>query len=193
MEIRVLTGAAIADALPDLARLRIAVFRDWPYLYDGSAEYEERYLQVYTEAQGAVIVAVYDGETLVGAATGCPLLAHSDDFSAALASAALPLDKTFYCAESVLLPEYRGQGFGHVFFDRRETQAKALGCSHSVFCAVVRRADHPLKPAGYRPLDPFWRNRGYAPLDGAIARFDWQDIDQPVETSHHLQFWSKPL
>ena len=32
----VLTGAAIEPALPDIARLRIAVFRDFPYLYDGS-------------------------------------------------------------------------------------------------------------------------------------------------------------
>ena len=37
-----LTGAALAAALPDVARLRIAVFRAYPYLYDGDAAYEER-------------------------------------------------------------------------------------------------------------------------------------------------------
>lgn len=193
MQTRVLTGDAIAAVLPDLARLRIAVFREWPYLYDGSAKYEERYLSVYTQAYGAVIVAAYDGERLVGAATGCPLMSHSDDFSSALEGTALPLDQTFYCAESVLLPEYRGQGLGHAFFDAREEQARALKCTHSTFCSVIRPADHPLRPANYRPLDPFWRARGYAPLEGAIATFDWQDIDQPAETSHKLQFWSKPL
>lgn len=193
MQLRALTGDAIAGVLPDLARLRIAVFRDWPYLYEGSAAYEERYLQVYREAHGAVIVAAFDGNDLVGAATGCPLLSHSDDFSAALAGASLPLDQVFYCAESVLLPDYRGQGLGHVFFDMREAQARALGLIHSAFCAVVRPDDHPLMPDEYQPLDSFWRKRGYAPLDGAIAHFDWQDIDQTTETSHPLQFWSKPL
>ena len=40
IETRVLTGAALEAALEDVARLRIAVFRDWPYLYDGSLDYE---------------------------------------------------------------------------------------------------------------------------------------------------------
>ena len=46
MTIRVapLTGAAIIPALPALARLRITVFRDWPYLYDGAMTYEQGYL-----------------------------------------------------------------------------------------------------------------------------------------------------
>ena len=30
-----LSGAALLPCLDDVARLRIAVFRDWPYLYDG--------------------------------------------------------------------------------------------------------------------------------------------------------------
>ena len=37
-----LTGAALDPMLPAIARLRIEVFRAWPYLYDGSAEYEQR-------------------------------------------------------------------------------------------------------------------------------------------------------
>lgn len=193
MQVRALTGAAIADILPDLARLRITVFRDWPYLYEGSAEYEERYLQVYIEAPGAVVVAAFEDKTLIGAATGCPLLSHYDDFSAALSGTDLPLASTFYCAESVLLPAYRGRGLGHAFFDGREAQAHNLGCSHSAFCAVIRPEDHPLKPDGYRKLDPFWRKRGYAPLRGGVAQFDWQDVDQSAETTHQLQFWSKPL
>ena len=32
IEIRALTGAALEAALDDVARLRIAVFREWPYL-----------------------------------------------------------------------------------------------------------------------------------------------------------------
>ena len=31
--------------------------------------------------------------------------------------------------------------------------------------------------AGYRPLDSFWRARGYAPLPGVIAEFSWKDVD----------------
>ena len=56
-----LTGAAATAVLDDVARLRIAVFRDWPYLYDGDAAYERDYLRAYTNP-GAVIVTARDGD-----------------------------------------------------------------------------------------------------------------------------------
>ena len=56
LAIRALTGNALECALDDVARLRIAVFRDWPYLYDGDAAYEREYLQVYSDSPGAIIV-----------------------------------------------------------------------------------------------------------------------------------------
>ena len=46
-------------------------------------------------------------------------------------------------------------------------------------------------PAGYRPLDAFWRARGYAPVPGAVAHFAWKDVDQPGETDKPLQFWMR--
>lgn len=68
----VLTGAALDAALGDVARLRIAVFRDWPYLYDGDLDYERRYLAAFRASPQAVVVGAYDGNTLVGAATAAP-------------------------------------------------------------------------------------------------------------------------
>ena len=193
MEVRVLTGPALDAALDDVAALRIAVFRDWPYLYDGSLEYERRYLDSYRTSPGAVVVGAFDGPRLVGAATGTPLEDHAEDFAAAFAPTGLPLDTVFYCAESVLLPGYRGQGLGHAFFDAREAHARALGRRFSAFCAVIRPKDHPLKPETYRPLDGFWAKRGYAPLPGVIAHFRWTDVGAAGETEKPLQFWGRPL
>ncbi|WP_289155654.1 GNAT family N-acetyltransferase [uncultured Salipiger sp.] len=189
MRVETLTGAALDAALDEVAKLRIAVFRDWPYLYDGDLAYERRYLQSYRDSPGAVLVGAFDGDRLVGAATGTPMEDHADDFAAAFAGTGLDLGTIFYCAESVLLPEYRGRGVGHRFFDLREAHARALGRARSAFCGVVRPADHPLRPAGAAPLDPFWRKRGYAPLEGAVATFRWKDIDRTEETAHPLQFW----
>lgn len=192
-ETRVLTGAALDAALDDVARLRIAVFRAWPYLYDGSLDYERDYLASYRSSPGAVVVGAFDGARLVGAATGTPLEDHASDFAAPFAGTGLDLADVFYCAESVLLPDYRGQGLGHAFFDAREGHARDLGRSHSVFCSVIRPADHPLRPAAYRPLDAFWRGRGYAPLPGVIARFHWTDLGESGETEKPLQFWGRKL
>lgn len=189
---RVLTGDDVTPALDDLARLRIAVFRAWPYLYDGDLEYERDYLKVY-QSPGAVVVTAWDDDRMIGASTGAPMEDHADDFAAAFAHRPEKLDQIFYCSESVLLPEYRGHGLGHVFFDGREAQARSLGRRYSAFASVKRPADHPMRPDDYRPLDGFWQKRGYAPLPGVIAEFDWKDIGEPSSTRKPLQFWMKEL
>ncbi|OAN73453.1 GNAT family acetyltransferase [Sulfitobacter sp. EhC04] len=193
LRITPLTGAALAQALPDVAGLRIAVFAEWPYLYDGDLAYEERYLHSYRDSDRAIVVGAFDGKTLVGASTGTPLTDHADDFAAAFAPTGIDLSEVFYCAESVLLPHYRGQGIGHRFFDARESHARAQGFAKSCFCAVIRPDDHPARPAGYRPLDAFWRARGYRPLDGVIAEFHWKDHAEAEQSPKRLQFWIRDL
>lgn len=51
-----LTGEALGAALDDVARLRIEVFRAFPYLYDGDAAYERAYLQTYRDSADAILV-----------------------------------------------------------------------------------------------------------------------------------------
>ncbi|CAM3262457.1 GNAT family N-acetyltransferase [Paracoccus nototheniae] len=189
---RVLTGDDLAAALEDVARLRIAVFHDWPYLYDGNHDYERDYLRAY-QSPGAVVVAALDGDRIVGAATGAPMSDHAADFGAAFADRPEALSDIFYCAESVLMRQYRGQGVGHAFFDAREAHARGLGARYSAFCSVIRPADHPMRPADYRPLDEFWRKRGYAPLPSVTATFSWKDLGDASETDKSLQFRMKTL
>ena len=188
-----LAGEALLAALDEVARLRIAVFRDWPYLYDGDLAYERRYLAAYRDSPGAILVGAFDGDRLVGAATGTPMEDHAAEFGAALAGTGLPLAAIFYCAESILLPGYRGRGVGHRFFDLREDHARALGRTHVAFCAVIRPEDHPARPDSYTPLDRFWTGRGYRPVPGAVAQFSWKDLGDAEETGKPLQFWMKPL
>ncbi len=193
VEIRCLTGEDLKNALDDLARLRIKVFRDWPYLYEGSMAYEAGYLQRYANSAEAVIVGAFDGDRLVGAATGEPLGGEVAAFSRPLREKGYDPSGIFYMAESVLDPAYRGQGLGHRFFDEREAHARRLGFREAVFCAVIRPDDHPLRPPDYRPLDPFWQKRGYEKLDGVIVRFPWTDIGERGETDKPMQVWFRKL
>jgi GNAT superfamily N-acetyltransferase len=196
MSVRVvpLTGAALLPALPALARLRIAVFRAWPYLYDGTPGYERQYLGKFASAPGAVIVAALDGEKIVGCATAAPLAGVEEEFAAPLAARGWDIARVFYCGESVLLPAYRGRGIGHRFFEAREAHGRSLGgFGHIAFCAVVRPDDHPLRPSDHAPLDAFWRKRGYDRIEGLTGRFAWKDVDQPGETEKTMQFWMKAL
>ncbi|MGY6570233.1 MAG: GNAT family N-acetyltransferase [Salinarimonas sp.] len=193
VSVKPLTGGDLEAALDSVADLRIRVFRDFPYLYDGDHAYERRYLESYRHSPGAILVGAFEGDRLVGAATGTPLTDHADDFAAAFAGTGIDLETVFYCAESVLLPGWRGRGIGHHFFDLREAHARALGFRKSAFCAVIRPADHPCRPTGYRSLDGFWRARGYRPLEGVVASFRWKDVGEPQESAKSLQFWIRDL
>lgn len=188
-----LAGTALGERIDDLAALRIAVFRAFPYLYDGDRDYERDYLKAYAESPGAIVIGAFDGDRLVGAATAAPMEDHAAAFAAPFEARGHDLSAILYFGESVLLPEYRGHGLGHAFFDGREAHALALGRRHAAFCAVVRPGDHPARPAGYSPLDSFWRKRGYAPLDGITTGFSWKDVGEPAETEKPMQFWMKTL
>jgi GNAT superfamily N-acetyltransferase len=188
-----LTGAEILPAIDALAALRIRVFAEWPYLYDGDEAYERDYLREFIAAPGAVLVLARDGDAIVGAATASPMLSQKLGFYAPFAERGIDVRSLFYFGESVLLPTYRGQGIGHGFFDHREAQARAQGAGACTFAAVVRPAHHPRRPANHRPLDAFWRKRGYAPMEGLTASMDWKDHDDVCETAKSMQFWMKNL
>ena len=188
-----LVGTAVAPHLQSLAKLRIEVFRDYPYLYDGSVGYEERYLSTYASAEGAVIIGAFAGEDLVGAATGLPMAGEPENITIPLGAAGFNIRTLFYFGESVLLAPYRGRGVGVAFFRERESHARSLGFARTVFAAVIRAPDDPRRPVGYKPLDSFWRRRGYEKLEGVTCTMSWRELGDEEETANRLQFWSRQL
>jgi len=54
--IRALTGPVSEDDLNAIARLRIDVFREYPYLYDGDMDYERRYMASYQGNARATLI-----------------------------------------------------------------------------------------------------------------------------------------
>ncbi len=196
MAVRVepLTGDQLKAALPEIARLRIEVFRDWPYLYDGSYEYERDYFARFAESDGAIAAAAIDGDRIVGAATATRMGGHADGFEKPFLNAGYDISRIFYFGESVLLRAYRGRGLGHRFFDERERHARTFsGIEQAAFCSVVRPSHHPARPPDYNPLDNFWKKRGYRLLPDMIASFTWQDIGDADETAKPMQYWIKDL
>lgn len=196
VRIDILTGRdpALSGVLPDLARLRIEVFREFPYLYAGSLEYEQKYLTTYTRCPDSVVVLARDGGQVVGVSTGLPLAAETPEVQQPFIAHGFTPAEVFYCGESVLLPAYRGRGLYKAFFQGREDHARALGGFRwMALCGVVRAPDHPRRPADYAPLDPVWERFGYRKHPELITHFDWQDLDETSATPKEMVFWLKAL
>lgn len=187
-------GSEIASVVEDLGKLRIAVFRDYPYLYEGTLDYEKDYLQIYVKAPRSFLFAVYDGTEMVGATTCIPLSDETADVRLPFEKAGFDINSIFYFGESILLPAYRGLGLGHRFFDEREAHARSFGSYQmTCFCAVERAEDHPSKPLDYRPNDVFWTKRGYQKEPALQSTFEWPDIGQTQSTPKKMVYWCRQL
>jgi len=200
ISLRRMTGAELDRHIPALAELRIRVFRDFPYLYDGDAAYEAKYLATYSRARGSVVVLALHGERVVGASTALPLAEETAEIQAPFLARGYAPSEVFYLGESVLLPEYRGRGIGVRFFEEREAHARAWAEDPGsgfgplrwlAFCAVERAADDPRRPAAFEPLNRFWAHRGYARQPELRTQMRWRELGEAAESPKPMVFWLK--
>lgn len=193
VHIKRLAGNAITPYVPDLAALRIKVFRDYPYLYEGDIEYEKKYLTKYADSENSLLILVLDGKKIVGASSAIPLKDESGEVKKPFVSAGFDINKVFYLGESVLLSEYRGRQIGRLFFAERENAAREHGYNITAFCAIDRNHDHPKRPKEWYALDNFWTSIGYEKRPELETLFSWQDTGDNVVSEKPMIFWLKQL
>ena len=187
-------GKEIEEILEDLGKLRISVFREFPYLYEGSEEYERNYLKTYFAIERCCVVAVFDGKQMVGASTCLPMIDESAEVQLPFLKNNIEVKKVFYFGESILLPQYRGLGIGNRFFEEREKHVMSFKEYEMIcFCAVDRPENHKRRPTDYRPLNDFWNKRGFTKQKHLKTYFSWKDLDEPQESKKPMIFWTKYL
>ena len=185
-------GAELEPHLDALGALRISVFREYPYLYEGTLDYEREYLRTYANSARSLVVLAFEGESVVGATTCLPMSDEGPEFQKAFIDGGYSINQICYFGESIILPAFRGRGLGKEFFARRESHAQRHGFGLTTFCAVDRPAGHPLRPGDYRPLDDFWTRQGYTRHPEFQATFVWKEIGEAAESPKTLTFWTKP-
>jgi GNAT superfamily N-acetyltransferase len=190
---QLLTGTAIAAGLNDMATLRLEIFREYPYLYEGHRDDELDYLGTYVKAPDACVILAHEGATVIGAVTGMPLTHEDQQMRAAFAGTTFPLDEIYYIGEMLFRPAYRNCGLGRKLLGQMERQIRSLGHYRTLACATVERPDdHPLRPADYLPITRFLAHTGFVRLPGVSTHFTWRETDG-IKRDHPMQFWIKAL
>lgn len=188
------SGEQIEAISEHLAKLRITVFKEFPYLYEGSLEYEMAYTKPYLECPQSLVLLVRRENEVVGASTAIPLFWEHEEIKQPFEESGFSVGEYFYFGESVVLAEWRGQGLGRIFFQEREQWAREQSnCLYACFAAVDRPSTHPLKPKNFKPLNAFWQRQGFKKQEALKAYLEWLDVDKSKPDSKPLTFWIKSL
>lgn len=181
-----------------LSSWRISSFRDFPYLYEGNAEYEEEYLNGFCANSRSVMFRAYCNAETIALLSGLPLESSFEIIQETAALSALcevPCHDMFYISEVIVHPEYQGRGLARTLMKQAEEYAATQGYRAACFLTVVRDNHDPRKPAYYYDPDLIWSRFGYTRTT-ITTSFDWptRQLDGTVRnTAHELVYWFKPL
>lgn len=190
---RTLSGSAITDHLDDLASLRLEIFAEFPYLYQGKREDEISYLSGYAKTPGAIVILAEADGRVVGAATGMPLIHEDAALRDPVTTAGLSIETFYYVGELLFYPAWRGAGMGLQLLSKMEEEIHTLGGYDQIICATVERPDdHPARPAGHISITRFLARTGFSRIEGATTGFTWLEPDG-IKRDHPMLLWSKPL
>lgn len=192
-EEKLLTGSNIASCLETLASLRLEIFREYPYLYEGRHEDELCYLKSYAEAPDACVILGMESGTIAGAATGMPLIHEDPQMLEAFSKNSLAVEGFYYVGELLLYQSFRNRGLGSKLLGQMESHIRSLGKYRKLTCAtVVRPEDHPARRQDYIPITRFLAHSGFVILPGVTTSFSWSENDG-IRRDHPMQFWVKEL
>ncbi|MCT4634959.1 MAG: GNAT family N-acetyltransferase [Rickettsiales bacterium] len=187
------TGEKAKKYLKQIANIRITMFKEFPYLYKGSLEYEEEYLNVYFNSKNSIILLVLDGDKVVGFSNSIPLKEEMEEVKAPFIKNKIDISKYLYVGEMMIKEKYRNKGLSNIIAKYHEQCAKDRNYTNITFMTVIRPNDHPLKPENYRPLEPLWKALGCNPLKEIKIKFSWKQVDKDIPQENQLAVWSKKL
>ncbi len=189
VQLQVFKGSEVQQHIDELAELRLSIFREYPYLYEGDIREERNYLKMYSSSENSLVILAQDGQKIVGAATGVPLKETSADYWEIFSKKGISIDEIFYLGELILLKDYRSEGIGNRLFDEFEKRvAEKHQYPKITICEVSRAKNDPQRPKDYVALDGFWKKKGFIKHPELVVYFSWKEIGNLKKTRHSLMF-----
>jgi hypothetical protein len=190
INVRVLERLEIEPYLDQIAAARIRFFKEFPYLYQGTMQYEIEYLKMYRDIENARIIIGEKNGHIVGFSTGVPL--GSDyEFLKELSSLVDTPEDYYYLGEAIIDPEYRGLGTAFIGTRTLEQIAFSLGYPKICFIGIEREKNHPLRPSNYRDITPLMTRLGYQKTDRIFEPVypTIQSNRSVVDMPNKMAFW----
>lgn len=196
--IKLLTKEEVTPLLPFVANLRINIFREYPYLYEGNFKEEMDDLEHCAKLPKNALAIAYHEDTPVGFLYGIPLVEFAPHFENSVLDLFkeknLEPESCYYFADIIILPEHRGNNLSKKLFDALEMYAQEQGYRSASFITESHES-HPLKPINYKSLDPLWNSLQYKKTD--LTSYGSWLTHQPdgsiTRQRHSADIWFKHL
>jgi len=198
ISIKVHTGNEATNYIDLISNMRINTFKEYPYLYKGTYDYEKQYLQGFIKDEKSTIAIAMHNNKIIGISTGLPLESESDivyEVKDIFYKNYILIENYYYYGEIIILPEYRGQGLAKKLYSAQDSLIKSWGFKNTCILTVRREENHPLKPINYPPQDKMWEHLGFIRTN-LTTQYSWPtiQIDNDVcDCVHTLELWSKHL
>jgi GNAT superfamily N-acetyltransferase len=193
MEFQIATGQQFQQHINAIAALRISIFKEYPYLYDGDIQTETEYLKSYSKSKNSVLIIVKDKQKVIGAVTGIPL-AEADEMFLTPFPKNQSIHSIFYLGEILLLKEYRGKGIGYQMYRIFEDLVRQKKQYHKIAIAeVIRDQNDPRKPKNYISVHKLWERLGYIEHPEIVMQCSYKTVDSTEKIPHSLVYSFKDL
>jgi ribosomal protein S18 acetylase RimI-like enzyme len=195
INIQAYQDTALAAEIGILSKFRLRYFREYPYLYVGTEDYEREYLARYIANPTARLLIARDAEKIVGVAIGTMLSTETDfvvpQIEKQLQQHHIQPQHCFYFGEMIFDPEHRSRGIGKQMLELLKNAGKEQGAERFCFLAINRQSTDVRRPVDYTDPDIIFEKLGFEKTDGLLT-MEWPTI-QPdgrvEEATNRLDFW----
>lgn len=187
----ILKGKDLTAYFTELTELRLTVFREYPYLYEGDPAFEKQYLSLFARSKDAFVILAKKGDRTIGAISGLPLVTAQKEIRQIFSG---PIDDIYALCDIVVLKEYRSQKIGsHLYFEFEKVLKKLSTYRKLVFWQAVKPKGDPKRPPDYFPLDSFWKKQGFVKRPDLHCTLTWKEIGDREPTPKLFEFFIKVL
>ena len=196
MQFLVLKNLEIERYLEEVIKLRVEVFREYPYLYDGNLEYEKEYFKDFVKDSTARVILVKDGFEVVAVATSIALSnAHlCDDIHKPFIEKGYDVERFYYYGEIMIDKNYRNKGISKQIYGLREKEVLSLGFDRLCFATILKDSDK--MPQDYFDPAEMWKSMRFDEHLDMQVECSWPKIQYDGSTREQvskLNFWVKKI
>lgn len=186
-------GAEIAPYTNKIVQLANDLFKKYPYLYDGSDAEYTKHLTSYAQSRHGVVSIAFDGDKIIGVATGIPLSEAWEKYQSPFRAKGEDTSKIFYLGELLVTPEYTGKGLGQQMTKNVEQFAKEKGFKTITAQVIDEKTVKETAPQNHYSMTNVLKKLSYQERPELKLISYWTNVNDSKDTPHQMVYWTKSL